>query len=332
MKVALLTTAKAPLQIKEVRTPTIASGKILVRLHYAALNHRDLWIQSIYAGPDTGVVAGSDGAGVIAAMAPDVTGFTVGQEVVINPSLGWGDDERAQLPDYRILGSPDDGTFAEYLLIEAANIFAKPAHLSLREAAAVPLAGLTAYRALFTRAQVQPGQKVLITGIGGGVSQFLLQYAVSIGAEVYVTSSKPEKIAQAVTKGAIAGFNYTDDNWPQQALAATRKGFDVIIDSAVGKGFEQLIAVAAMGGTIVLYGRTAGMLPEIEPRKIFWAQLNILGSTMGSPTEFGKMLQFYEKQQLIPEIDREYPLDQINDAFAQLASGTQTGKIVLKIE
>lgn len=160
--------------------------------------------------------------------------------MIINPSLYWGENEAVQSDHFEILGEPTNGTFAEFVVIDKAYVYERPAHLSLKQAAALPLAALTAYRALFTKAKVTSKDKILITGIGGGVALFLLQMVTAIGAGVYVTSSANEKLRGAVSLGAKGGYNYKEPSWQQKTREET-KGFDVIIDSAGGEGFADLL-------------------------------------------------------------------------------------------
>jgi NADPH:quinone reductase-like Zn-dependent oxidoreductase len=318
-----------PLLYAEIPTPAPNRGQVLVKLHYAALNHLDIWIwreQEL----DRPVILGSDGSGVVISVGPGVNPKLVGQEVIINPSLNWGDDERLFSEHYEILGNPTNGTFSEYIVIPAEYVFAKPAHLSMREAAALPLAALTAYRALFTKAKLTKDDKVLITGIGGGAAIFLLQMAVATGAAVYVTSSSREKIKQAVTLGAKGGFNYRDDGWIKLAKE-TAGGFNVIIDSAGGDGFEALTVVAYPGARIVIFGRTAGNINHLRPGVIYNKQLTITGTVMGTSKEFASMIRFYEKHKLRPVIDREFLLSETEKAFHYMENGRSFGKIILNI-
>ncbi len=184
----------------------------------------------------------------------------VGREVIINPSLDWGGRESAQDEAFSILGLPRDGTLAEKISVPVANLSPKPAHLGWEEAAALPLAGLTAYRALFARAHLKAADRVLITGIGGGVALFALQFAVAHGATVFVTSSSGEKISRAVALGAAGGANYKEEGWAA-ALARAREPFDVIVDSAGGEGFNDLIELAAPGGASCFLAPPAATRP-----------------------------------------------------------------------
>jgi len=259
-----------PAAVREVPTPTPAPGEILVRLHAAALNHRDVFIQQgKYAGIKLPCTLGSDGAGEVAAHGADVPADApaVGSRVLINPGLRWGDNPRAQARDFVVLGMPDPGTFAEYIALPAKYIRPLPAHLSFEQGAALPLAGLTAYRAAFTRARVQPGERVLVTGVGGGVALAALQFCVACGAEVWVTSSSEEKLARAQQLGARGGISYNAENWVKTLTHQAGGAFDVIIDSAAGPAFGALLDAAAPGGRIVFFGAPWAIFPICRPPK-----------------------------------------------------------------
>jgi NADPH:quinone reductase-like Zn-dependent oxidoreductase len=320
-----------PLVLQEMAVPQPAKDHVLIRLKAAALNHRDVWIrreQTLTA--EKGTVLGSDGSGVIAAVGEEGDTSSIGKPVMINPSHDWGNNPLVQADNYRILGFPDHGTFAEYISVHKKYVHDKPAHLTFEEAAAVPLSGLTAYRALFTKARLRPGEKVLITGIGGGAALWAFQLALAFQAKVFVTSSSPEKMVRSVQMGAADAFNYREAAWVEKANRATR-GFDVIIDSAGGAGFSSLLDLAAPGGRVVMFGRTAGAIPEVAPRQIFWKQLSIMGTTMGTRDEFLSLVDFIEKRQVKPIIDTVMPLEQTEQAMERMERGDQFGKIVLKI-
>jgi NADPH:quinone reductase-like Zn-dependent oxidoreductase len=303
-----------------------------VRLKAAALNHRDLWIQlGLYANIKLPLIPGSDGAGVVESVGNDTDKSWVGKEVIIFPSLDWGADPRAQGPNFRILGMPDNGTFAEKIVIPVANLAVKPAHLSWEQAAALPLAGVTAWRALFTRAQLKAGERVLVTGIGGGAALFALQFAVAAGASVWVTSSSPDKIARARQMGARGGMNYRDTDWHLALQKDAGGPFDVIIDSAGGEGFAKLIELTKPGGRIAFFGATAGNPPGIDLRKCFFRQINVLGSTMGSPVDFAGMTALVDSQKIVPVVDKVFPLDQAEAALRHMEASAQFGKIALSV-
>jgi zinc-binding alcohol dehydrogenase/oxidoreductase len=319
------------LEIKDMKQPVPVKDQVLVKLHASSLNHRDLWIQAEQSTvPDNGVTLGSDGAGTVEAVGEEGDQTLIGREVIINPSLEWGKEPAFQADSFKILGYPDNGTFASWIVISKKQIHNKPEHLTLEEAAAVPLSALTAYRALFTKARIRPGEKVLITGIGGGTALWVLQLAVAFQAKVYVTSSSKEKIERAISLGATGGFDYKAPTWVDEAKKSSR-GFDVIIDSAAGPQFKDLLDVAAHGGRIVVFGRTAGDITDIPPRLLFNKQLSIQGSLMGTRDEFLSMLDFIEKKNIKPIIDKTFKLADVNEAMKYMASASQFGKILLKV-
>ncbi|GGM86868.1 alcohol dehydrogenase [Dyadobacter beijingensis] len=330
MKATFLTDTNLPLIIKEVETPSPAANQVLIRLAYSSLNHRDVWIQKgQYAGPKAGLILGSDGFGTVVEAGSGVDASWVGKAVVINPSHDWGDNPAAFGDQFKILGNPEPGTFAEYIAMDVQYVCEKPAHLTDIEAAALPLAGITTYRALFTRAALQAGEQILITGVGAGTALLALQYAIAAGAKVYVTSGSQDKIDKAKALGATEGFNYKDENWFVKAKEATG-GFDVVLDSASGKGFGNLLEVAKPGGRVVFFGGTDGPIGNIIPNKVYWRNLSILGTTMGTPQEFRDMLAFTAKHGIRPIIDKVYPsLADAQHAFDYMHEGKQFGKIVL---
>lgn len=331
MKAALFKEKNSPLLIADVAKPVPVKGQVLIKLHAAALNHRDLWIQKEQATPsDSGIILGSDGSGVIEAVAEDVDESRLGQEVIINPSMGWGKNPAVQSDAFKFLGFPDAGTFGEYVAVGQKYVVEKPAHLSFQEAAAIPLSALTAYRALFTKARLRPGEKVLITGIGGGVALWALKFAVAFQTKVFITSGSEEKLKKGLALGAVAGFNYKEKNWLEK-IKKEAGGFDVIIDSAGGEQFPRLLDLAFPGGKIVIFGRTAGDIPSISPRILFWKQLSIFGTSMGTEDEFLSMLDFIYKHQIKPVIDKIFPLPAVNEAFTRMEGASQFGKIVLQI-
>ena len=218
----------------------------------SANKNKYLWIvRGLYAGIKPPIILGSDGAGVVDKVGSSVDAGLVGSAVIINPSLRFGDNPRVQGKEFSILGLPEDGTQAEYVRVPAENIFAKPDFLSFEQAAALPLAGITGYRALFTQGKLESGQVVVISGIGGGVSSLMLAMAVGRGAKVYVTSGSDEKIGAAVADGAIAGVNYRSEDWVEQLQTLTESdGIDLVVDSAGGDGFASLLRLFETWGEI----------------------------------------------------------------------------------
>ena len=319
------------LRIEERPDPHAGPGEVVIRLHAAALNRRDVWIRKgQYAGIKLPIILGSDGAGQVIEVGDGVVPSWAGRDVVIDPSLNWGPDERAQGGSFNILGLPVDGTYAEMVRVPLANVHPKPSHLSWEEAAAVPLASVTAYRALVIRARVQAGETVLVTGIGGGVATTALMIAKHLGATVYVTSGSDAKLEAARRHGALGGVNHRKDDWTKTLISEIGSRPDVIIDGAGGETFNKALDALKPGGRLVSYGSTLGAAQNVEIRRIFWKQLNVLGSTMGSPSDFPAMLKLYEAG-LRPIIDKVFPLEQASDAHIRMEAGDQFGKIVLRI-
>ena len=331
MKAVYLEGIGKSLTIIDTEKPVAGPGEAVVQVQAAALNRRDVWIQhGRYFLKDYPAILGSDCAGVVSEVGPDVDQVWVGQEVIVDPGTDWGSNPRAHSADYKILGMPQPGSFAEYVKVPAQNLHPRPPHLSFEQAAALPLAGLTAYRALFTKCQLQPAEKVLVTGAGGGVALFAVQFAVAAGAEVWVTSGSDEKLERANALGAAGGVNYRRDGWSKELKAQT-DGFDVLIDSAAGEGFVQLVKLAKPGGRIGIYGGTTGMIGHINPAELFWKQLTIYGSTMGTAEDFAGMLRLVNEKRLQPVVDVVFPLEEAEQAMRYMEAGRQFGKVVLQV-
>lgn len=330
MKAIVLEAADQPLMLKDVEKPVLNAGEVLVEIKAAALNRRDWWItKGQYAGIKYPSILGSDGSGIVAEAGPDVDQNWIGKEVIINPSTNWGDHPDYQQKDFKILGLPEKGTFAEFVKVGAEYLYPKPAHLTFEQAAAIPLAGLTAYRALFTKGKLEKGNKVLIVGVGAGTGSFALQWAVAAGCQVFVTSGTSEKIEKARELGAAAGVNYKAQDWADQ-LKQLAGGFDVVIDSALGDDFAKLLDLCNPGARIVFFGGTAGNLPALDGRKIFWKQLQLLGTTMGTQEDFKAMLDLINQHKIVPVIDEVFALAEAEKAVRKMDDSTQFGKIVLR--
>jgi NADPH:quinone reductase-like Zn-dependent oxidoreductase len=319
------------LRFEERPDPRPGEGETVVELRCAALNHRDVWIQKgTYHVTRYPVIPGADGAGVVSAVGKGVDSAWLGREVIINPGVGWGASEKCARDDFATLGTPTDGTLAEKLLIPATQLNEKPPHLDWIHAAALPLSGLTAFRAVFPRAGLRKGERVLVTGAGGGVALFALQYAVAAGAKVFATSSSEQKLARVRELGVAGTANYREADWAEK-LKRQAGGFDVIIDSASGPDFGKLVELAAPGGRIAFFGTTAGSAAAFDMRTFFRKQLTLLGTKMGSLGDFAAMVEFVNKHRIEPIVDRVMPLAEVNAAYAALDRGEQFGKIVFTI-
>lgn len=326
------------LSVSEVARPKPSAGEVLVELRAAALNHLDLFVLAGLPGltvtmPHTG---GADGAGVVAEVAPGVTGWEVGDEVVFNPGLWCGQcefcsrGEESLCVNYGILGEHRPGTFAEFVTVPAVALARRPKHLSWQEAAAFPLTFLTAWRMLVTRARLATGETVLIHGIGGGVALAALAIAVHLGAEVIVTSKSEEKLSRAREMGAKATINYATQDVVREVKGLTgKRGVDVVVETAGAATWMASLRSAARGGRIVTCGATTGPNPAEEVRLIFWNQLSILGSTMGSVRDWEGVVRAINEWSLRPVVDSVVPLAQGRQAYERMAHGGQFGKIVL---
>lgn len=315
--------------ITDVEKPKPSNGEVLVEIKAASLNHRDQWCrEGKYPGLKNDVTLGSDGSGIVVELGDGVDQSWLNESVVINPNINWGENSVAQSKDYHILGMPTNGTFAQYVLVNSNRLVIKPAYLTFEETAALPIAGMTAFRALMTQAKVQLNDKVLVTGIGGGVSQFAALFLRAMNIEYYITSGSEKKIEDAIEKGAKNGFNYKSENWWKNASKEIG-GFDVIIDSAGGDLVNNYLKIINPGGRIVFYGSTAGTPKSFDMFRLFWSQVSIHGSTMANDQEFEEMIEFMDKHQIKPVIDSVRPFGEIVSAFDRMRDGKQSGKMVV---
>jgi zinc-binding alcohol dehydrogenase/oxidoreductase len=332
MQAIIFPKADSICKIQETQVPEPGDNEVLIKIKAAALNRRDFWIKKgIYQGAKFPCIIGSDGAGTVEKVGKNIDKDWINKSVIINPGLNWGENEEAHGPDFHILGLPTQGTFAQYICVPADSIWHKPDAWTFEKAAALPLAALTAYRALITRGNLRKGQKVFITGAGGGVAVFLIQFAVATGARVFVSSSSEKKIKKAVALGAEGGVFYNQQGWDTELEKMAEGKFDLIIDSAAGANFEKFPGLLKTGGKIVNFGGTAGKIPEMTAAKIFWKQASVLGTTMGSPADFSNMLDLVTKHNIEPVIDKIFPMVDAELAFRQMENQEQFGKIVIKI-
>ena len=310
--------------LEQIPDPPARAGHRLIRLKAAALNWHDVLVRQGRYGSQLPHVAGADGAGI------DVE---TGAEVVILPSLWWGNNESAPSANWQILGDHTQGTYAELISVPTEVVFARPAGLSWYETAAMPLVGVTAFRALISRARLRPGESLLVTGAGGGVAPMAVSIASALGARPFVTSGSDDKIARAVAGGAIDGVSYRSPSWPTdaKALSPGGAGFDVILDT-VGSWPESLKALKP-GGRLVVLGASAAEIAPVDVRSFYFGQYSILGTTMGSPADFWGLLDLMATTTLAPpRIDREFPLAEVAAAHTYLEDGGAFGKIVLTID
>ncbi|PIC65276.1 alcohol dehydrogenase [Sporosarcina sp. P13] len=315
------------LRFTDIQEPTAKKGEVIVSLKTAGVNRRDTMIPVRRGDAKEPLILGSDGAGIVESVGEGVTRWRVGDEVIINPALRWYDESNAPSATFDILGMPDHGTFAEKICISAEQLEKKPEHLSWDEAAVIALAGLTGYRALVTKGQIQEGQTVFIPGAGSGVATFLIQFAKKLGARVIVTSRSEEKRRHATELGADLAID-TNSDWPTELEG---ESVDLVIESVGRATFNRSLKVLKQGGRIVVFGATTEDTVDLNLREFFYGQYTLLGTTMGSRNELRDMLSFIAEHQIHPVVDSIIPLEQTAQAFAKLDKSVQFGKIVLQI-
>lgn len=306
------------LKLENIDRPMITGDNVLIRIKAAAFNRRDVFItQGLYPNIELPKTLGSDGTGV---------DETTGLDVILNPMLDWGDDPHVWSARASILGMPHDGTFAEYIAVPRGNVYAKPTHLSYAQAAALPLAGLTGYRAVFTRGDLKDGETILIPGVGGGVQTLVLLFAKAAGARAIVTSGSAAKLERAKALGADVCLNYNET--PDWHKAIKRGDVDIAVDSSGGDTLNKALGVVRPGGRIVIYGGTR-LESTVRVFPIFWNHIDIRGTSMGSPADFEAMLAFINKHRIVPEVDAVFEMNDAVKAAQRMASAEQFGKIVL---
>lgn len=320
--------------------PEPAPGEVLVRLQAAALNRLDLWVRNGWPGIklDYPHIPGADGAGEVAALGEGVTGWQVGQRVVINPGLACGQCAACQsgwenrCKDWALLGETVRGAYAEYVAVPASNLYALPDPIEARQAAAAALVYHTAWHSLITRANLQAGESVLVVGASGGVNTASIQIAKLKGATVYVVGAGAKKLALAETLGADYLIDRTqDENWSKAVFQLTNKrGVDVVVDN-VGTTFPLSFRAAAKGGRILTVGNTGGPKFEIDNRFIFGKHLSIIGSTLGTRQDFREVMDLVCAGKLHSVLDRDFPLSEARQAQEYLERGEQMGKVTLAI-
>jgi len=308
------------------------AGKVAVAIKAASINHLDLWLAHGAQRVTPPQVIAADGAGVVEASTVDT--WAPGDEVVIYPVVcDWECDscragQNVMCPHFGVIGEHSDGTACELFHIDARNIFRKPKDLSWAEAAAFPLTFLTAWRMLTTRARVQPGQKVLVVGAGAGVAVAAIRIAKHLGARVFATSRTEAKRERAIEIGAEAAFDSA--NFSKAVREATGGGVDVVFEHVGPATIGESMRSVVPGGRIVLCGSTSGPKAEIAMARLFWGQLDLLGSTMGNAGEFEAVLDAMDAG-LKPVVDSTYPLSEVQAALERLDAAEQFGKVVLSI-
>lgn len=329
-----------PYRLTQRPVPEPGHGEALVRLKAAALNHIDLYPFGTGQPPGDWepYVGGVDGAGVVAAVGEDVVGWSAGDEVMINPVLYCGfcprclEGEHSLCVRRRLLGVRVDGTFAEYVRIPARNLLPKPAHLTMGQAAALPMALGTAWRALVTRAGLKQGETLLIHGIGGGVALFGLQIATALGARVIVTSSSAEKLGRALSLGAMHGVNYREEDVVQRVREVTDGGADVVMDAGGARSMALSVQAVRPGGRIVHFGTVTGTEANLDLLRLFSQQISVVGTSWHSQSELANALHLVADRSLTPVVSDEFALADGVAALHHLRSGAQFGKVLLRME
>jgi NADPH:quinone reductase-like Zn-dependent oxidoreductase len=342
---ALTLSAHGTLDQLEYRTdlpqPTLSHPQdVLVRLEASALNHLDLYMVAGLPGITIQPpwIVGSDGAGIVAAIGSEAPQELLGQRVIINPGTSCGacayclEGEQPLCPRYQIYGEHRPGFLAEYVVVPARNVHVVPESVSAEQAAAFSLATLTAWRMVVTRAQVRPGDQVLIWGIGGGVALAALQIARRIGATVWVTSGSPEKLERARALGADHLLDHRTQDVARVIREATgKRGVDVVIDSVGEATWARSLQALGRRGRLVTCGGTSGPMVQTDVRRLFWNQWTLMGSTMGTDAEFAAIAGELRAGRLLPPIDSVWPLAEGRRAYERLAGGEQFGKVVVRI-
>jgi NADPH:quinone reductase-like Zn-dependent oxidoreductase len=303
------------LRYEDAPDPVPADGDVLIELRAASLNHLDVWIRKGQPSVPKPHILGADGAGVIAG---------TDERVVINPGLMRGGR-------VHILGETTDGTHAELIAVPREYAHPIPDDLSFEDAAAFPLVFETAYRMLVTRAQLRPAEWVLIWGIGGGVATAALSLTVALGARAVVTSSSGAKLERARELGAEATLNHETDDVVAAVKELTGGGAHVVVDDVGDATWKRTLDAARPGGRVVVCGATTGANPPAGLHRVWWKQLSILGSTMGTPEDFRGAYDLIAAGHARPVVDRVYPLADARAAHERLEAGEQLGKIVLRI-
>lgn len=319
---------RTALSVADWPDPTARHGWALVRLKRAALNRLDAMMLQDRAELPGPSIFGSDGAGVVAGVGVGVRRLQLDDEVLISPSLRWGAQQEAPGEHYEILGSPTHGTHAEMVVVPVENLAPKPSRLTWDEAAALPLSGVTAWRALVTRGRLSPGETVIVAAASSGVGTSAIQIAAAIGARVVAISSSEEKLELARSIGAVATVLRNGADFARNLAAATPGGVDLALDPT-GALWQPLLQAVRPGGRLVAVGKMASESATVRVQTVYWKQVDILGSSMGSPLDFAAFLEHVQKSSWTPVIDSVVPLEQIHAAYERLDAPDRVGKVVL---
>lgn len=328
------------IQIAEVPEPQVGPGQALIRVHASAFNHLELW--ALHGPADASyrfpMWTGSDISGVIERLAPDVSDWSVGEAVVVNPSLSCGKCPRclegqvSQCDDYDILGSNGNGGNAEYIVANADKLMRMPPGFDFVLAAAAPLAYQTAWRTLTKRAKVQAGEDVLVLGASGGVAVAAIQICKMLGARVFAVTSSAEKMDKARATGADFALDRKASNPFDEVRRLTNgRGVDLVVENVGAATWGESQNILRKGGRIVTYGRTTGREAVTNLSLLFWNEQTHIGSTMGSLNDFREVMELVFSGRIVPVVDSVHPIEHAREAYERYERGEQFGKIVLKV-
>jgi NADPH:quinone reductase-like Zn-dependent oxidoreductase len=324
-------------KVGDIPAPEMGPSDVRIQVKACALNHLDLFVRDGWPGLKLPLphVGGTDLAGVVTEAGSAVRGVKVGDEVLVNPGLNSeaGPDGEQRIPDApSIVGETRWGGLAEQCVVPYTHVLPKPDGLTWEEAAALPLAAITAMQMVKRKGRVKRGDKVLVVGAGGGVAVMAVQIAKAMGAWVCATTGGADKVAKVRKLGADHVIDYkADPEWSKAAFVASGKsGYDVVIDSVGQATFKGSVRALRNGGRLVTCGATTGPVGELDLRAIFWKQLSILGSTMGVPQDLKDALAMVRSGHLKVYVDSVYPLEQVKEAQAKMEHAGQFGKIVLR--
>lgn len=323
--------------MRRVDVPVPGPSEVRIKVEAASMNHLDLWVRrGLPIETPMPHIGGADVAGVVDAVGDGADGVVKGTRVLVDPSLGYGwydgqpRGENIEDPPFRLLGEHTQGGFAEYVTVPAGNLLEIPGGFPSEDAAAAGLVFVTAWRGLMTRGRLKAGEKVLITGGSGGVSTAAIQIAHMAGTRVYVVTSGPENVKRVRELGADVVYDRKKVEFSREVWQDTgKKGVDLVFDSVGEAVWQQCLKALSVGGRLVTYGATTGARGSTEIRVVFWKQLSILGSTMGAPSDFRRVMRLVFEGRLSPVISEVMPLSEARRAHELMESGQVFGKLVL---
>ncbi len=341
MKAAIFSEHGGPdvVRVGEVETPEPGPGEVRIRVRASSVNHLDLWVRrGLPIRTPMPHIGGSDIAGEVEKAGPGVEGVEEGTRVVVDPSLDWEwyegvrRGESLRNPEFRVIGEHTQGGFAEQAVVPAENLLQVPEGVSFDVAAAAGLVSVTAWRGLVTRGGLRPGDRVLVTGASGGVSTMAVQIARRAGAMVFAVTSGSQNVERVRALGADIVVDRTAGDLGKLLREATgRRGVDLVLDSVGGAVWEPLLKCLAPGGRLVTYGATAGHDAPTDLRRVFWKQLSILGTTMGSPADFRAVMELVFEGAVEPVITETFDLDGVRRAHELLEEGAVFGKLLVRV-